>query len=258
MIPEPTFKEVIPLYIINGAVFFFYLLHITIYRGDHHRDEEARTGHRSPILTMRIREFWFWITSPVFNFFLKFKISPNQITTLGFLFSVAAGLFFAQGWIATAGWCVIAAGSMDFFDGRVARHLGLETKSGAFYDTILDRLGEGFVFLGLLLLYVNHWMFFVVFFAFLFSVLISYTKAKGETMGVEVKVGILQRPERIAYLGAPAIVWPMIFPFIHSSVPFLKYDLGIVFGLFVIMIFGCHTCWVRFNKVFQELKANEK
>lgn len=252
MYSDPTISDLLPLFILNGIVLALYLLHVTIFR-NHHHFKELRDDKHSMILSLRIKEFWYWITTPIFKFFVRFKVQPNTISTIGFLLSVTTAFFFARGYIATAGWLMVLAGSMDFFDGRVARHLKLETKSGAFYDSILDRLAEGIVFLGLLIMYADHWMYYVVFFGFLMSMMISYTKAKGEIYGVDVKVGIMQRPERIAYIGAPSMLWPMVYVLFEPWFPILEYDFGTRVGLILVLVLSVQTFFVRFKKVFISL-----
>lgn len=251
---EPTFINLVPLYIGNGCILFFFLLHCTIFRHGHKNEELRKTEQDTPFLTVRVKECWFWITDPIFKFFVWFKISPNTITTFGLFLSVIAAFCFSRGWIASAGYFVVFAGSMDFFDGRVARYLKQESKSGAFWDAVLDRVSEGFLFLGLIVMYQNHWMFYVTFFAFLTSILVSYIKARGEIMGINVRVGIMKRGERLAYIGAPSMLWPMIFPFVHPWLPSIPYHAGTTLGLCLILILGIHTAYVRFTKVYGELR----
>jgi len=234
-----------------------YFLHLTLLK-EHHKHIELRKQAHSKILTMRVKEFWYWITEPLFRFFVKFKVQPNTISLIGFALTVISAFFFAKGDFATAGWIYVIAGSMDFFDGRVARHFRKSSDAGAFFDAVFDRFGESILFLGLLVFYKDGIMFYITFLAFIASILISYTKAKGETMGVSCSLGLAQRPERIAYIGGFAIIWPMFWLGFEPWFPFLPYDLGVRFGVLLIMVLGFHTAYIRFEHIRKELKALKK
>ena len=99
-------------------------------------------------------------------------------------------------------------GTWDIFDGQVARVGGKASKFGSFYDSTLDRISEIVVFLGLLSLYNSYarewadvWMVYVIFVAMGGSIMVSYTRARAEGLGLDCKVGLLQRPERVVLLG---------------------------------------------------------
>jgi CDP-diacylglycerol--glycerol-3-phosphate 3-phosphatidyltransferase len=103
---------------------------------------------------------------------------------------------------------------IDIFDGRVARESGLESKFGAFYDSTLDRLSEVVVFVGLASLYNTFRadvedvaMVYVILMALGGSLMVSYTRAKAESLGLDCKVGLMQRAERVVLLGLGSAVF---------------------------------------------------
>lgn len=252
MYADPTIYDIMPLIIINGAVIFLFILNLVITR-KHHRFKEIRSEEYTMKFTLRIMEFWYWLTTPIFKLFVRSKIRLNTITTVGFLLSVAAAFSFANGYIASAGWLVLLAGSMNFFEGRVAKHQQSETKASIFYNSILNILADGIVFLGLMVMYYDHWMFYVVFGGFLMFMMIDYTKEKGDNFGVDVNVGINQKSERIAFIGAPAVIWPLIYVIFEPWFPFFEYDLGTRVGLIVVFILSAQSFYSRFIKVYSSL-----
>ncbi len=139
-------------------------------------------------------------------------VSANAVTTLGFLVTVSAGVAFFFGKIQTGGLLVLLGGVLDVVDGAVARAAGQASKFGSFYDSTLDRASEVVVFLGVFSLYSGMqpdlgepWMVYVVALAMAGSLLVSYTRAKAEALGVDCKVGLMQRAERIILLGGAAL-----------------------------------------------------
>jgi CDP-diacylglycerol--glycerol-3-phosphate 3-phosphatidyltransferase len=145
---------------------------------------------------------------PVIRWMVRHRVHPNLLTTLGFLSVVGAGFLYHLDHVRWAGVLVLLGGVWDIFDGQVARVSGMASKFGAFYDSTLDRIGEIVVFLGLLSLYnryghemANVWMVYAIVLAMGGSLMVSYTRARAEGLGLDCKVGLMQRPERVVLLG---------------------------------------------------------
>lgn len=171
---------------------------------------EAASRSRSKFLGVYLKEWWIWLTDPVAHLFVRLKMGPNVLTVIGFLLSVVAAFFFAKGLFGYAGWIMIFGATFDIFDGRVARLTGNESRSGAYFDSVLDRFGEAVCFLGLAWFFRESWLLFFVIAGLIGSTMVSYTKARAEGMGVECKVGSMQRPERIVYLGVASVMTPAV------------------------------------------------
>lgn len=172
---------------------------------------ESASRHTSKFLSAHLKEWWVFITDPIAHLFVRLKIRPSVLTFIGFLFSVTAGILFAKGLFGYAGWVMIFGATFDIFDGRVARLTGQETRSGAFYDSVMDRFGEGVCFLGLAFYFRSSWILFFVIAGLIGSMLVSYTKARGLCFDVNCKGGIMQRPERIVYLGVASVLEPISY-----------------------------------------------
>lgn len=130
-------------------------------------------------------------------------ISPNHLTILGFLLSIGVGILLAEGQFFWGGVLLVFTSLFDGLDGLVARASGKAGKFGAHLDSTLDRYSEGVVFLGLLIYYskANSVLDTVlIFVALLASLMVSYTKARAEGLGLECKVGLLSRLERLVIL----------------------------------------------------------
>jgi len=163
------------------------------------------------ILSYKIRQWWTWIISPLENYFVNNHISPISITSLGLVFSIVAGLLFSQGLISLAGFSLLASAILDILDGRVARRRHISSNLGAFLDSVFDRIGEFFIFGGLLSYYaVIKFYFLTILIIILGSFLTSYCKARAESLGVKCDVGILQRPERLAVLIVMSCLGPAL------------------------------------------------
>jgi CDP-diacylglycerol--glycerol-3-phosphate 3-phosphatidyltransferase len=164
-----------------------------------------------------MRTIWGWIQAgylrliePIIEWFVRRRVSPNAITTIGTGFACLSAIIFASGHISTAGWTLGLTAFFDVVDGIVARRTGRSSVFGAFYDSTLDRVSDGFLFGGLTFFYASatpHHSMAMVTIAMtglIATFLTSYTRARAEALGVEMKgIGMLERPERITLLAAP-------------------------------------------------------
>ncbi|HYH82798.1 MAG TPA: CDP-alcohol phosphatidyltransferase family protein, partial [Longimicrobium sp.] len=143
---------------------------------------------------------------------VRWRVNPNWITTVGVLLNAVAGLTFFLFHIQLGGALVLLGGFVDVVDGHVAKRSGRQTVFGAFYDSTTDRIAEIVVMLGVMSLYLGRepnigepWMVYVVALAMAGSLMVSYTRAKAESLGIDCKVGLMQRAERIILLGGSTL-----------------------------------------------------
>ena len=130
-------------------------------------------------------------------------ISPNLLTLVGFLITLLAAWFLAQGRFFDAGIVIIFSGIFDMLDGRVARVTQSETPFGAFFDSVLDRYSDMALFLGLLIHYARaEQMTYLVLSGIVMigAVMTSYTRARAESLIERCKVGFMERPERMVLI----------------------------------------------------------
>ena len=149
------------------------------------------------------------VIAPVADLLVRHRVSPNLITTVGTVCTIIAGAIFASGHIRTAAWFLGLTAVFDVLDGTVARRTGRSTIFGAFYDSTLDRVADGAVLGGLAMFYGMNAvhrsppMLAITIAGLIGTFLTSYTRARAESLGLDAKVGIMQRPERVALLAAP-------------------------------------------------------
>ena len=130
-------------------------------------------------------------------------IHPNILTTVGVMINVGCGVLFGFGQFFWAGIVLIVANLFDMLDGNVARLTGRVTRFGAFLDSSLDRVSDMVCFIGIIIFYSRNTPEHSVLNVFLGgvgllgSVMVSYTTARSEALGIKSNVGFLQRPERI-------------------------------------------------------------
>ena len=133
-------------------------------------------------------------------------VHPNILTAIGVTINIACGVLFGLGEFFWAGIVLIIANLFDMLDGNVARLTGNVTRFGGFLDSSLDRLSDMVAFLGIMMFYAGnspqHSLLnvFLAGVGMIASVMVSYTTARSEALGVKANVGFLQRPERIVLL----------------------------------------------------------
>jgi phosphatidylglycerophosphate synthase len=152
------------------------------------------------------------------------RISPNVLTFLGLVINIIAAILFGYAnpqnqsrMFLYAGLVIIGAGIFDMVDGRVARATGQVTTFGVFFDSVIDRYSDVALFFGLLVYYArgNHFFYLVlVAFVMVSSVMVSYTRARAESLIGSCKVGFMERPERIVLviIGALFARWGAMAP----------------------------------------------
>ena len=147
------------------------------------------------------------VADPVARLLLRAHMRPNQLTVLGLGVSIAAGYAFFDGRLRLAAALLAVAGLFDFFDGALARLAGRESAFGAFLDSVVDRYSDLIVLLGIVLLYERMDGTAGVFFTMatlVGTIMVSYTKARAQSIGVRCEIGVMERPERLIALIAGA------------------------------------------------------
>ncbi len=149
---------------------------------------------------MFLRKAFKGVIDPVAKFLLHIGMKPNMITYLGLLLTTGAAVLAATGHITWAGLLLLIGAPLDVVDGSMARQLGHSSDYGAFIDSVTDRYSELVLMCGLLVHFVilkDTLACILVFFAAGGSVMVSYVKARAESLGYNAKIGILTRVERL-------------------------------------------------------------
>lgn len=157
-----------------------------------------------PTFTDRLRLIFKDVLGPIAIFLNKLGIHPNTLTITGMVGTAVGAYFVSQGELFLGGLLVILMGPIDAMDGAVARVRGEPEDFGAFVDSVSDRYSELFIFWGLLWYYLQagDWLAcMLVFAAAAGSVLVSYVRARAQSLGFDTKVGLLTRVERYFVVG---------------------------------------------------------
>jgi len=148
-------------------------------------------------------------TEPVVRVLARTPITPNSLTWFGFALAIGAAALVALGYLIFAGFVVLIGGFFDMLDGALARRTKRVTLFGAVLDSTLDRLSEGVILLGILLLYTREESaigILLVGIVLIVSMLVSYIRAKAESLGIECLVGLFTRPERVIVLALGLLI----------------------------------------------------
>lgn len=163
------------------------------------------SGRRSYTYKEALRQ----LLNPLVRVLSRLRVRPNTLTVTGWALSVCAALLFGAGYVRPAGAVMLLGGLFDALDGAVARESNRMSSFGAFLDSTLDRLSEAAIFAGIIFLYATRdhpYMALLAAAAMTFSLLTSYTRARAEGLGVECRVGILERAGRVVLLSAFSVL----------------------------------------------------
>lgn len=155
------------------------------------------------MITRQIGNAGIWLHGKVVDFFAATGIHPNLMTLLGLVINGWAAVLFAWGDFRTAGTLILLAAIFDLTDGAVARKQGRVTSFGAFFDSMIDRYSDLVLYMGLLVYYARVSRFFYVVLvavAMAGSFMVSYARARAESLIPQCKVGFMERPERLVLL----------------------------------------------------------
>jgi phosphatidylglycerophosphate synthase len=151
----------------------------------------------------RYKESLHGVAGPVARLLLRAHVRPNQLTVLGLGVSLAAAHAFFEGRLKLAAALLAVAGLFDFFDGSLARLAGSESAFGAFLDSVVDRYSDLVVLIGIALYYErggDTGGVFLTLATVVGTVMVSYTKARAQSIGMPCEIGLMERPERMIVL----------------------------------------------------------
>jgi CDP-diacylglycerol--glycerol-3-phosphate 3-phosphatidyltransferase len=180
-----------------------------------------------------------WVLSPLIRLLTVLGVNPNTLTIAGVVVTTAGAIaFFFQS--PRLGGCLFLLGGLcDAIDGSLARNAGKATRFGALLDSSVDRYSE-FVMLfgigGYFLMTEDYVSSAATFLALCGSFMVSYTRARAESLGLAAKVGIMQRPERIVVLGTGALIHPV----------------ALTIAIWMVALFANFTALQRLRFAFQQ------
>ncbi len=198
------------------------------------------------LLRDRLQKMIYVIINPIVRFLIKVGFTPNAVTVTGLILNIGVAVIFIIGaeegnrgdlsYVGWAGALILFAGLFDMLDGQVARIGNMSSTYGALFDSVLDRYSEMFMFLGICYYLIAQHYFLSSLFAFIAlmgSMMVSYTRARSEGLGIENKGGLMQRPERVVLTGVSALVCGISSYYLGGD--FKLFITGIPFHIFETM-----------------------
>ncbi len=194
----------------------------------------------------KLQSYIYIIINPLVKGLIKIGFTPNLVTITGLVLNIGVAIIFIKGaeqgnrgdlsYIGWAGALILFAGLFDMLDGQVARLGNMSSTFGALFDSVLDRYSELIMFLGICYYLVAHHYFFsslAAFIALIGSMMVSYTRARSEGLGIPNKGGLMQRPERVILIAVAALACGITGHFIGGNYKY--YVPGISFHIFETM-----------------------
>lgn len=217
------------------------------------------------------------IINPFVRFLIRLGLTPNAVTTIGLLLNIGVAVIFIigaekgnrgeLGYVGWAGGLILFAGLFDMLDGQVARLGKMSSTFGALYDSVLDRYSELILFLGICYYLISHHYFLSSLFAFIAmigSMMVSYTRARSEGLGIENKGGLMQRPERVILIALSAITTGVAAAFVEGDgkvfIPGIRFHVFELMSIFTIpiAIMAVLTNITAFKRLIDAKKALDK
>src|SRR5476651_2795214 len=219
------------------------------------------------------------VIDPVVKVLIKLGLTPNSVTTIGFVLNIGVAVIFIIGgeegnrgdltYVGWAGGLILFAGLFDMLDGQVARLGNMKSTFGALYDSVLDRYSELIMFLGICYYLVGHHYFLssmMAFISLIGSMMVSYVRARAEGLGIECKGGLMQRPERVITIGLFAIICGIAQHYIGDyklfipGIPFHVFETITIFTapIVILAILANITAFKRLYDAKKAIEAKEK
>jgi CDP-diacylglycerol--glycerol-3-phosphate 3-phosphatidyltransferase len=195
----------------------------------------SQTEDSFRILPKKLISFTLDSLNHVAYFFVNLKIGPNALSFMALISGIAAGVLFFLKHPFWAGIAIVVCGLFDILDGKVAANTNKKSLFGAMFDSALDRYSEFFIYLGLAAYFRNHWALWLTFWTILGSSMVSYARARAEGLGIECKIGIMQRAERMLLLFLGAMIGSL----------FNIFDPAMITALAIIAVFSNITAIQR-------------
>ncbi|MGB5747833.1 MAG: CDP-alcohol phosphatidyltransferase family protein [Desulfobacterales bacterium] len=191
------------------------------------------------LLPQNLQDRFIKLLSPLVKLFTKWGLGPNSFTVAGVIITSIGAAAFLMGFIRLAGIFILLGGLCDTIDGLLARTTGKASRFGALLDSTVDRYAEFIMFFGIAAYFFNIDDYVTAagtFLALCGSFMVSYSRARAESLGLQAKVGIMQRPERIVLIGLGAII--------HMN--------AFIFAIWLVAVFANFTALQRIRCAYKQ------
>jgi CDP-diacylglycerol--glycerol-3-phosphate 3-phosphatidyltransferase len=214
---------ILPIIWLSGLAYFAIRCAIV---GMPNTERIAKTSSKA--MPKLLIEFGWWFLNLPVAALLKLRVTPDMVTWGSAALAAGSAVMFGMGHFSAGGWLLAASGAGDTIDGRLARALGTASDRGEYFDAFMDRYADFFVLFGMLYYYRNDPVeALIVCFAIMGTQVMGYAKAKGEAVGIDPKVGFMQRHERTVYMIIGTCLGPILAAFVEPFSPHPRFHLAI-------------------------------
>ena len=171
-------------------------------------------AHNRRLFPESLQNTFLNLLAPLIRVLAGWGVNPNSFTLAGAVITSMGAAALAMGHLRTGGLFILIGGLCDSIDGSLARSVGKASRFGALFDSAMDRYSEFVMFLGMVAYFAmlkDYSAAVVTFTALCGSIMVSYTRARAESLGFESSAGLMQRAERIVLLGVGALIHPLTF-----------------------------------------------
>ena len=218
------------------------------------RTERIERAGGSPFLGTWLMEYGSWVAGLIARPFIRARLSPNFVSLLGLAVVISASVAIGVGAFGLGGWMLCLGSILDAVDGMVARAQGSSSDGGEFVDATVDRYAEVASFMGLVYYYNELWWgLAAVLGALLGSLMVSYVRAKAESLGLDPPAGPMRRHERALYLGVGCAMAPVVAHFTERGAAHPNYYLALT-ATALIAVFANYSALVTIRGCVRALR----
>jgi phosphatidylglycerophosphate synthase len=199
--------------------------------------------------------YYYWLLGPFFRLIGRTSLTPNTITAASLVAAGATAVAIATGHFVLASALLIGGATLDIVDGHLARTKKLASPAGAFFDSTIDRISDGLIFGGCTVYYASTPMMYVCLAALVMTFTVSYTRSRGEALGISGAEGLMQRADRIVVLGTALALSPF---FGHRAEGFVSHPFYAVTAgaLCLLALLGAVTALSRITWTMRQLRGS--
>lgn len=218
------------------------------------RGKDKKGPEGTKILGRNVKILWLMLIKPIEDYLMEKKCHPDALTLTTLVVSLLAGFFFSQGLVFAAGVFLLAGSTADIFDGRLARSLNIASPRGAFLDSCVDRVAEVVIYVGVMSHLRDSFFIYVILLVAGSSLFVSYVRARAEGLGIKCSMGVMQRTERVVYLGVASLLNFAI----DAAARFAGFgggDYGVKIALLALLAFSTYTAFERVRHTMREIDS---
>lgn len=185
------------------------------------------------------------LLNPLIKLFTAWGLNPNSLSLAGVIITSFASILLIMGFLRFGGLFILLGGLCDTLDGTLARSINKASRFGALFDSSADRYSEFIMFFGLAAHFVSskdYGTSMAIYFALCGSIMVSYARARAESLGFDAKIGFLHRPERIVLIGTGALIHPV----------------ALIIAVWLVAIFANLTALQRIRHAYKQEISNLK